>query len=84
MASSLTETVKQTTADLAATIQNTDWASELASLKQGLDDEGAALAQSAKTAAERLPVLANHLPEKVGESAAVDRPDACLAAVSLD
>ncbi|KAL6766319.1 hypothetical protein ACKKBG_A35545 [Auxenochlorella protothecoides x Auxenochlorella symbiontica] len=65
-ASTLTETVKQTTADLAASIHDTDWASELASLKQGLGDESAALAHSAKAAAERLPVLAERLPEKTG------------------
>ena len=74
VASALSATVKQRTAELAASIQETDWRSELTALQQGLkEDTGEMqerakaatqeLTHRAKAAAEQLPAAMEHLPE---------------------
>lgn len=75
MASALSATVKARTAELAASIQDTDWRSELSALQQGLKEDTGELAHHAKAAtqelthrakaaAEQLPAAVEGLPGK--------------------
>ena len=56
MASALRDTVKQRTAELAASIQETDWKKELGAFQQGLKEDTQELSHKTKAAVEHLPV----------------------------
>ncbi len=62
-------TVKQHTAELAASIQKTDWKSELTALQQGLKEDTEELGHLVKDATEELQhkakAVAEHFPDHV-------------------
>ena len=55
MASSLAESLKKNTADIAAGIQSTDWRAELEAFGKGAIDEGQTAAKHVDKAREALP-----------------------------
>lgn len=65
VASALTDSVKQRTAELAASIQETDWRKELGAFQQGLKEDSEELQHRTKEAVEHLPTVVEQLqPEK--------------------
>lgn len=71
VANALKDAVKQQTADLAASLQSTDWKSELTGLQDGLKEESVEISQKAKEVTEELGhktiEVAKNLPQVVDE-----------------
>lgn len=61
MASALRESVKAKTAELAASIQETDWKAELGAFQAGLKEDSDELQKKTKEAVEHLPAVVGQL-----------------------
>ena len=71
VANAVRDAVKQQTADLAASLQNTDWKNELTGLQDGLKEESVEITQKAKEVTEELShrsiEVAKTLPQVIDE-----------------